>query len=78
MLWPRTMIMPQTNRTYQTVDNMKAVDTNVDSIIVVEDLEVEDDSLEIVTIDHEDRSNVLHATEKDIGMQTVHIKTEPT
>ena len=72
------MIIPQMNKTYQTIDNMKAPDTNVDSTIVVEDLEVEDDSLEIVTIDHDDQSNVSHAIKKDIGMWTVHIKTELT
>ena len=48
------MMMPQTNKTYQTIDNMKAVDTNIDSITVVKNLEAEDDSLEIVTIDHDD------------------------
>ena len=57
---------------------MKAEDTNTDSITVVENLEAEDDSLEIVTIDHDDYSNVLHAIKKDTNMQTIHIKIEPT
>ena len=60
------------NITYQAINDMKAVDMDVDSTIVVED------SLEIMTIDHEDQSNVLHAIKKDTGMQTVHIKIEPT
>ena len=72
------MIMYQANKTYQTIDNMKAVDMNVGLKTLVEDLEVEDDSLEIMTINHDDRSNVLHAIKKDVDMQTVHIKIEPT
>ena len=66
------------NKMYQTMDNMKVVDTNADWKIIMEDLEVEDDSLEIVTIDHDDRFNASHALKKDIGMWTVHIKTKPT
>ena len=72
------MIMSQTNKTYQTIDNMKAADTNTDSTTVVEDLEVEDDSLEIVTIDHNVRFNASHAIKKDTSMWIVHTKTEPT
>ena len=59
----------------QAINNMKVVDTSVDSTTVVEDLEVEDDSLEIVTINHDDQSNVLHPIKKDSGMQYVLIKT---
>ena len=47
------MIMPQMNKTYQTINNMKAVDTNVDLTTVMEDLEVENDSLEIMAINHD-------------------------
>ena len=72
------MIIPQMNKMYQTIDNMKAVDTNVSSTTVVDYLGVEGDSLEIVTIDHDDQFNVLHAIKKDTGMQTIHIKTKPT
>ena len=50
---------------------------NIGLTTIVEDLEVEDDSLEIVTIDHDDQFNLLHAI-KDIGLRTVHIKIEPT
>ena len=57
---------------------MKAVDTNAGSTTVMEDLEVEDDNLEIVTIDHDGQFNVLHAIKEDTDMRTVHIKTEPT
>ena len=49
------MIMPQMNKTYQTINNMKDIDMNVDSITIVKDLEFEDDSLEIMTINHDDR-----------------------
>ena len=62
----------------QAIDNMKVIDTNVGSTTVMEDSEVKDDSMEIVTIDHNDRSNVLHVIKKDTDMRTVHIKTELT
>ena len=54
---------------------MKVVGMNTGSTIIVEDLEVEDDTLEIVSIDHDDQSNVLHAIKKETDMRTVHIKT---
>ena len=41
-----------------------------------EDMEVEDDFLEIATIDHDGPSNALHATKKAIDMQTVHTRIE--
>ena len=63
------------NKMNQAIDNMKVVDTSVDSTTVVEDLEVEDDSLEIVTINHDDQYNVLHPIKNDSGMQYVLIKT---
>ena len=65
-------------RMNQAIDNMKAVDTSAGLTTIVEDLEVEDDSLEITAIDHGNQSNVLHAIKKDTGMQTVHIKTKLT
>ena len=43
---------------------MKVEDTSTGMKIVVEDLEVEADSMEIETIDHNDLSNVLHAISK--------------
>ena len=70
-----TMSQGTMTRMNQAIDNMKVVDTSVGSTTVVEDLEVKDDSLEIMTIDHDDQSNVLHAIKKDTDMQTVHIKT---
>ena len=48
----------------QAIDNMKAVDMSSSLTTIVEDLEVEGDSLEIVTIDHDDQSNVLHVCYK--------------
>ena len=62
----------------QIIKDMKDVDMSTGSTTVVEDMEVEDDFLEIVTIDHDDPSSVLHATKKDIAMQTVHTRIEPT
>ena len=38
----------------QEIDNMKAIGTSFGLTTVMEYLEVEDDSLEIVTIDHDD------------------------
>ena len=75
--WPRIMIISQgtMNRMYQAINAMKAIDTSASSTIVMEDLEIEDDSLEIVTVNHDDQSNVLHAIKKDTGMRILHIKT---
>ena len=64
------------NKTHQTIDNMKAVDMKVDSTTVVEDLEADDDSMEIMTIDHDDWLNASHAITKDIGMRIVDTKIE--
>ena len=44
---------------------MKAIDMSAGSTIVVENLEVEDNFLEIVTIDHDNPSNALHVIKKD-------------
>ena len=46
--------------------------------IDVEATEDEVDSLGIATTDHVDPSNALHVIRRDIGMHTVHIKTELT
>ena len=42
------------NKTNQTIENTKAIDMIVVSTTIMEDLEVEDDSLEIMTINHDD------------------------
>ena len=55
---------------------MKVIDTSSGLTIVVEDLEVEDDFLEIVTIDHDNPSSALHVIKKDTAMQTVHTRIE--
>ena len=57
---------------------MKAEDMSAGMKIDVEAMEDEVDSLEIKTTDHVDPSNALHVIRRDIGMQTVHIKTELT
>ena len=65
--------------TYQmiiTIRDMNVEDTSVGMTIDVEATKVEVDSLEIETTDHIDPSNALHVIRRDIGMQTVHIKTE--
>ena len=71
------MIMYQgtMNRMKQEINNTKFVDTSAISKTIMEDLEVEDDSLEIVTINHDDQYNVLHPIKNDSGMQYVLIKT---
>ena len=48
----------------EEIKDMKSVDTSVGSTTIVEDMEVEDDFLEIATIDHVGPSNALHATKK--------------
>ena len=60
----------------QIIKYMKVIDISVSSTIVMENLEVEDDFLEIVTIDHDDPSSALHATKKDISMLAAHTRIE--
>ena len=55
---------------------MKAIDMSSSSITVMEDMEVEDDFLEIATIDHIGPSSALHATKKAINMHTIHTRIE--
>ena len=64
-------------KTSRIIKYMKVVDMSVGSTIVVEDMEVEVDSLEIATIDHIGPSSALHATKKVMDMQTAHIRIEP-
>ena len=59
----------------QIIKDMKADDMSAGSTTVVEDMEVEVDSLEITTIDHVGPSSALHATNMAIDMQTVHTRT---
>ena len=60
----------------QIIKDMKVIDTSIGSTIVVEDLEVENDFLEIVTIDHDNPSSDLHVIKKDTATQTSHTKIE--
>ena len=60
----------------QIIKYMKAVDMSAGSTTIMEGLEVEDDFLEIVTIDHDDPSSALHATKKDIAMLIFHTRIE--
>ena len=63
-------------KTNRIIKDMKAIYMSVDSTTIVEDMEVEFDSLEIATIDHVGPSGALHATKKVIDMQTSHTKIE--
>ena len=58
------------------IKDMKVIDTSVGSTIVVENLEVEDDFFEIVTIDHNNPSNALHVIKKDTTTQNAHTRIE--
>ena len=60
------------------VRDMTVDDTSVGTIIDMEAMEEEDDSLGIATIYHINPSSALHVIKRDIGMPTVHIKTELT
>ena len=66
------------NKMNQVTNTMKVGDTSAGMTIVVEDLEVEVDSMEIETIDHDDPSSVLHDIKKATNTQNVHIKIGPT
>ena len=59
------------------IKDMKAIDMSASSKTVMDDMEVEFNSLGIVTIDHVGPSSVSHAIKKVINMQTVHTRTEP-
>ena len=61
----------------QTIKDMKAVDMSVGLTTVVEDMEVEVDSMGIMTIDHVGPSSVLHAIKKVIDMWISHTRTKP-
>ena len=65
-----------TYETIKTVRDMKVEDTSASITINVEATEDEVDSLIIETTNHVNPSNALHVIRRDIGMQTVHIKTE--
>ena len=58
------------------IKDMKDVDMSTGSTTIMEDMEVEDDFLEITTIDHDNPSSALHVTKRDIAMQTVHTRIE--
>ena len=62
----------------RTVRDMKVGDMSAGMTINMEATEDEVDSLGITTTDHVDPSNALHVIRSDIGMQTIHIKTELT
>ena len=58
----------------RTIKDMKVEDTSAGMTIDVEAMEVEVDSLEIETTDHDSPYNVSHVTKKDTDMQTVHTR----
>ena len=55
-------------KTSQIIKYMKAIDMSASSTTTVEDMEVEDYFMEIMTIDHDGPSSALHATKKAIDM----------
>ena len=60
------------------VIDMMVEDMSAGTTIDAQAMEEEVDSLGITTTDHIDPSSALHVIRRDIGMQTVHIKTELT
>ena len=60
------------------IKGMMVIDMSVGSITNVEDIEVEVDSLGIVTTDHIGPSNVSHVIRRETDMQTVHTRTRLT
>ena len=57
---------------------MKVKDTRAGMTIIMEDLEVEADSMEIRTTDHDDQFSVSHVIMKVTDTQTVRTNTEMT
>ena len=68
----RSMISETMRKMIRIIKGMKVIDMSASLTTNVEDMEVEVDSLGIVTTDHVIPSNVLRATKKVIDMQTVH------
>ena len=64
-------------KTNQIIKYMNVIDMNASLTTVMEDMEVEVDSLGITTIDHVGPSSVSHAIKKVIDMQTAHTRIEP-
>ena len=57
------------------IKGTKVVDMSTGSTTDVEDMEVEVDSLGIMTTDHVGPFNVSHVTKKDTDTQNVHTRT---
>ena len=64
-------------KTNRIIKDTKVVDMSAGSTTVMEDMEVEVDSLGIETTDHVGPSSVSHAIKKVIDMQTTHTRIEP-
>ena len=60
------------------IKGMMVIDKSTGSTTEVEDMEVEVNSMGIVTTDHVDPSNVSHATKKFTDIQTTHTRIELT
>ena len=60
----------------QIIKDTKDIDMSAGSTTVVRDMDVGDDSLEIMTIDHDDPYSGLHVTKRDINMQNIHTTIE--
>ena len=66
------------NKKNQVTNAMNFGDISTGMTIVVEDLEVESNSMEIGTIDNDNPSSVLRVIKKAIDTQTIHIKIRLT
>ena len=73
----QTNVVAQNNDNNQRSNDQNVAVMSAGSTTIVEDMEVEVDSLGIMTIDHVGPSNVLHAIKKVIDMQTSHTRKEP-
>ena len=60
----------------QIIKDMKVVGMSAGSTTVVGDMEVDDNFLEIVTIDYDNPSSSLHVIKKEIATHTVHTRIE--
>ena len=69
------MIIETMRKMNRIIKGMKVIDMSTGSTTIVEDMEVEVDSLGIATTDHVDPSSVLHAIKKVTDMQTTHTRT---
>ena len=71
----KTMNNETMHKMTRIIKDMKVIEMNAASTTDVEDMEVEVDSLGIMTTDHVGPSSASHAIKKVINMQTAHTRT---